>query len=742
MDTLTIILIVVVAVLLIALIIKSFSGKSGENNDEANRQIKQISLELAETKARLVQTEQQKAEELKQSAEKIAQLEKEITQAVDKGADEDVKKRLDEAKQLAMKVEQLEQELKDASKVSKIEGNNSDVEKLHKKIKRLEDELEEAGDEAEENKKTAEKLRANIEELKANLSEAERKSKQYLRDFNEAKERLDQIQKELATKEQAMDFVAEVLTAKRTNDKSVVELYRNVDAITDIILGDVRDCLKSNNVLNSDLENRFFGSELESWAITQKKTWIQGKTTIAFVGEFSAGKTSIVNRLLSQDDPNVLQLPVSAKATTAIPTYITGGVGTFFQFVTPDNELKNISESTFKRVSKEVLDQVKGVSSLIQYFVMTYKNPNLEKMSILDTPGFSSNDSEDAKRTIDVINECDALFWVFDVNAGTINKSSLKIIKENLKKPLYVVINQIDTKSKKDVDGVEALIRKTLNDEGVQVCDIIRFSKKEPLNVMMDAIHKINKDSSREFLLEDLVAFMNNQLKEASEATKKASKKVNDKKSKSDELIGQFSSALDKLYQSCNSALSIPRYDAHDWNPFVSPEYRLTTWQYNQLSNILNNITEEQTNDLVELYNNQMNTVAALEKKWQEHNDVEQRELKLQDCVNKLENAKKKLRQSDDSSSSVKIENASWSLDESAVNTIINSSLLNRSKSSDHEIQVNWGKMVKLFNERTGCSCTRDEFQSLVGFNGAYPDTKVSRKSLVESMRNILITPA
>ena len=137
-----------------------------------------------------------------------------------------------------------------------------------------------------------------------------------------------------------------------------------------------------------------------------------------------------------------------------------------------------------------------------------------------------------------------------------------------------------------------------------------------------------------------------------------------------------------------------------------------------------------------------MNTVAALEKKWQEHNDVEQRELKLQDCVNKLENAKKKLRQSDDSSSSVKIENASWSLDESAVNTIINSSLLNRSKSSDHEIQVNWGKMVKLFNERTGCSCTRDEFQSLVGFNGAYPDTKVSRKSLVESMRNILITPA
>ncbi len=39
---------------------------------------------------------------------------------------------------------------------------------------------------------------------------------------------------------------------------------------------------------------------------------------------------------------------------------------------------------------------------------MTYKNPNLNGLSILDTPGFNSNDSEDRERTIDVINECDA----------------------------------------------------------------------------------------------------------------------------------------------------------------------------------------------------------------------------------------------------------------------------------------------------------------------------------------------
>ena len=39
---------------------------------------------------------------------------------------------------------------------------------------------------------------------------------------------------------------------------------------------------------------------------------------------------------------------------------------------------------------------------------MGYDNPNLTDLSILDTPGFNSNDENDAKRTIKVINETDA----------------------------------------------------------------------------------------------------------------------------------------------------------------------------------------------------------------------------------------------------------------------------------------------------------------------------------------------
>ena len=166
--------------------------------------------------------------------------------------------------------------------------------------------------------------------------------------------------------------------------------------------------------------------------------------------------------------------------------------------------MKVIDENTFRMVSKETLDQVKGISALIKYFVMSYPNQNLQGLSVLDTPGFNSNDKEDRERTIDVINECDALFWVFDVNAGTVNRSSIAIIKEKLNKPLYVVINKVDTKPKSEFDKVDALSRKTLADEGLSVQQFIRFSSKTPLEQIMNPIQSVERISNRANFLSDL----------------------------------------------------------------------------------------------------------------------------------------------------------------------------------------------------------------------------------------------
>ena len=627
MDTISIILIVVCATLL-GVIVWLFTRNKNSSDSSASEEISQLQSLLSEkedvissmkteqedlsakTEALITQLKEKNLKDLKASAERISQLESEISNALENGVDEIVKAKL------------------------------AEVDKMAKKIKNLETDLEEAEDEADLLKKKAKTLQSENSRLQEELENEVRKGKKLLEEIDEVKCRLEKVEKDFAIREEALDFVKEILTAERTSDESIRNLYQTVDGIVDYIRGEVRDSLISIYNIPAENQQELFGTDLFAWAISKKKNWIQGKTSIAFVGEFSAGKTSIVNRILSQDDPNVPRLPVSTKATTAIPTYISGGVGTYYQFVTPGNELKGISEDTFKRVNKEVLDQVKGVSSLIQYFVMTYKNPNLDKLSILDTPGFNSNDSEDTERTIGVINECDALFWVFDVNSGTINRSSIKIIKENLTKPLYVVINQIDTKSKTDVDSVENLIRKTLQDEGIKIESIIRFSKKEPLENIMSPILAIKHDNSREQYLDKMLSLLSEKVKELANDTKEAHKRSNSLENKSSRLVDAFNNAINNLGNDCITVSNIPQYNSRI---FSKDDFRISQEQYSEFISLLEQISGTHLDTLCTKYNEQMETIAEMQSSWDEHSQAKFNQKRLEECLETLKRKTKPL---------------------------------------------------------------------------------------------------
>ena len=255
-----------------------------------------------------------------------------------------------------------------------VKGKLSDVEKLNKKIKDLEEELEENEKDLQSYKKKLRKKEDECVELDDKLRNENKLSKQLQADLDNLKTELEDKRKDLNLKMQSLSFVQEVLSASVGNDTETKLLYERVDNVCNYVKEELRDCIKFsfNRIDNENL----FKEDLQKWAIVKKKHWIAGKTAIAFVGEFSAGKTSIVNRILSQDDPNVPLLPVGSEATTAIPTYIAGGVYTSYNFVTPTNTKKKLEEETFKKVNKDVLGQVEGISSLIKYFVMTYDNVN------------------------------------------------------------------------------------------------------------------------------------------------------------------------------------------------------------------------------------------------------------------------------------------------------------------------------------------------------------------------------
>lgn len=493
----------------------------------------------------------------------------------------------------------------------------AEVDSLKQKIKKLEGEIDDLEDDLDDEKKKFSKKNTECSELQDAIIAAQRESKQLKADVDSLKKELDDKIQVLNLKEESLSFVQEVLSAKEASDDSTQQLYSQVSDVVDFIRVDLRDNVKEIYNIEQDFDDSAFGYGLFGWAARRKKSWISGKTSIAFVGEFSAGKTSIVNRILSQDDPSVPLLPVSTKATTAIPTYISGAPGALYQFVTPDNSLKCISEDTFKKVNKEVLDQIHGVSSLIKYFVMGYKNPNLDNLSILDTPGFNSNDPEDADRTIEVINECDALFWVFDVNAGTVNRSSLNLIKENLTKPLYIVINKVDTKPESEVDKVEKLITGTLQSAEINFEKIIRFSSKAPLSDIMNPISQINRDTNQDNYLADLKDVIAQWVKELNDNVLEQKRNSDSLSKKIDSICDKYNKANAALGNDCEAAADIPQYKSGFLG--IGEGYKMNSDQYNNMINILNRICTTRVNTCVDLFNEMMNVAMEYSSAYDSH---------------------------------------------------------------------------------------------------------------------------
>ena len=584
MDS-TIIIYIIVDVIIAVFIWLYYSGQSSNSKTL----VSQLKVENESLKSKLAETEKKRNNNvdyknelekielkykdlLKEANEQCTQLDEQLKNAIEGKSDDSIKEQLAQTKELKKKIEELEEEL---------EENEDDISDLKNKIESKNEEYN---------------------ELLGNLRKEKKKTTNLEDELSSARQALEEKVEELKIKMGSLDFIQEILSAKEISTEDTQKLYKRINTFESFVKGSYLD-------LNSYLYNsydipwkEFIGKQAiapkkqhvidncDQWTATKRKSWLDGKRTIAFVGEFSAGKTSIVNRILTQDNPDIPKLPVSTKATTAIPTYIAGGSVVSYSFISGDGRRKEILEETFKKVSKEVLAQIKGVSSLIKYFVMTYKNPNLNGLSILDTPGFNSNDSEDRDRTIDVINECDALFWVFDVNAGTVNRSSISIIKEKLNKPLYIVINKVDTKSESEIQKVEELIQKTLKKEGLKVEQFIRFSSKASIEDIMTPIHSVKKIESRENFISEIKEDLEHLLKECKEKVDKQEKSFEEERQNGYDISDDLEEEFILLYKDCDAAKQIPRWETH---LFSSNRYEMSKEEYDQLSELLDIIAEE-----------------------------------------------------------------------------------------------------------------------------------------------------
>lgn len=634
MDS-TIIIYIIVDIIIAVFIWLYCSGQTSNSKTLASQlsvENERLKTKLAETEKKLtnsvdLENELDKIESkykalLKEANEQCAQLDEQLKNAIDGKIDNSFKEQLAQTEKLKKKIEDLEEELED---------NEDDISDLKNKI---------------------DSKKKENEELQENLRKEKKKTINLVEELSSARQALEEKVEELKIKMGSLDFIQQILSAKEISTEDTQKLYKRINTFESFVKGLYLD-------LNSYLYNsydipwkEFIGKQTivpkkqyvidhcDQWTATKRKSWLDGKRTIAFVGEFSAGKTSIVNRILTQDNPDIPKLPVSTKATTAIPTYIAGGSVVSYSFISGDGRRKEILEETFKKVSKEVLDQIKGVSSLIKYFVMTYKNPNLNGLSILDTPGFNSNDSEDRDRTIDVINECDALFWVFDVNAGTVNRSSISIIKEKLNKPLYIVINKVDTKSESEIQKVEELIQKTLEEEGLKIEQFIRFSSKASIEDIMTPIHSVKKIESRENFISEIKEDLEHLLRVFKENIDEQEKSFEEERQNGYDISDDLEEDFNLLYKDCKAASLIPRWETH---LFGSDRYEMSKEEYDQLIELLDIIAEERPKIIADKINNLIENAGKAQETYSTLCNIENAWQNINDCLEQYKKITKEL---------------------------------------------------------------------------------------------------
>lgn len=572
----------ILAGFLVGVLCANLFRRSRKASKAASKALRQELVNARKEITRITESAEKLQSELQQAQQRLKENEENVLS----NADDQTKvliRQKDDAHKVAVKT------LSD-----QIEAQQKELKSLKRKVEDLENDVEDA----EDDKKSVEKkLKAQKEEFDKLFGDMQHAQLELQR-LKGVEEKYTDSEALSEKRKKAIEFVSYILSAPVANRSERSSRQLNlVDQVAAFIKDDFTLLMRENNW--SVNQNR---EDLERFVANQKKTWIKDKTAVAFIGEFSSGKTSIVNRILKAGNPNATLLPTSSKATTAIPTYISSvGNNTRpqYTFIAKDESRKALEDKIVEEMSKETLDEVRGMDQLINYVVREEANASLNGFSILDTPGFSSNDAKDKERTLEVVNECDALFWVVDVNSGTINQTSLAVIKKELKKPLYIVVNKVDSKATSEVDKVVRKIEETLRNKGVPYQGIIRFSMKEDIKQIMNVIHAVTRNKpvdnyikNSQYALKELEGAMWKKYEETQDCIKNSRLEIDSDEDAIDDIVRQIRDYGMRL-------INMPQPKS-TWLGLGANQYVITEKQAEDYVRLIEEIAIDLTNRLID----------------------------------------------------------------------------------------------------------------------------------------------
>jgi len=208
---------------------------------------------------------------------------------------------------------------------------------------------------------------------------------------------------------------------------------------------------------------------------------------LPLVGEFSSGKTTLINSLTDSK-----KLETATKPTTATIYEVHFGRDICSATVVNENgELINVPDIAL--LKNEDLADAKTVT----VFDTSTKVPSTT--ILVDTPGLSSPDPKHKQTLVNFLPLADAIILVIDINQQVTR--SLTDFIETMKlsqRRIYLVLTKSDTKSKDDIEAAKAYISKNCQVPIQQIAVVsAATSSLEELYALFDNIQKDKKEILR-----------------------------------------------------------------------------------------------------------------------------------------------------------------------------------------------------------------------------------------------------
>ncbi len=211
--------------------------------------------------------------------------------------------------------------------------------------------------------------------------------------------------------------------------------------------------------------------------IQQMLAALNAPLSIAIVGEFNAGKSTLLNALIGEE-----VVPMGVLPTTAHTCFIQYGPRKAARVVRRDGDVSEVNLAEAKR-------QMKTDAEEIDHLEFLYPHPDLRSVEFWDTPGFNALQDSHEETATRALSDAEAILWVLDANQA-LSQTEFELIEgiPDGRERLLVLLNKVDRlgpAGERD-DAVAELVEYVESNAAAHIAGCFPMSALEALGARTD----------------------------------------------------------------------------------------------------------------------------------------------------------------------------------------------------------------------------------------------------------------